>query len=87
MNGRHKRPNDDSYGWADEQLYMALAHWYLQRKQTAFTTNMPEEKMDRRLADRMQDKRIVRSLSAGLPSYRTGETDRSTSCRSLDTLA
>ena len=72
----HKRPTDSAYGWADEQLHLILDHRYLQNKETVFTTNCPEDRIDPRLADRLQDKRKVHGFTANLPSYRSGQERR-----------
>ena len=60
-------------GWADEQLFRLLDHRYLYRLPTVITMNVPIEKLDNRIADRIQDTATgaCQIIAYDIPSFRT----------------
>ena len=65
-------------GWTHEKLYEVLDHRYAGRLSTVITTNVPVEKADERIADRMMDTHtgLVRVFALDLPSFRTAKVWR-----------
>lgn len=56
--------------WAQEKIFQILNHRYNRRLDTIITTNLPFERLDQRIASRLQDKELAAVLALMIPDYR-----------------
>jgi DNA replication protein DnaC len=60
--------------WALEKLYQIVNHRYNARLATLVTTNRNLERLEPRIASRLQDMDLVQHFSISAPDYRSGHT-------------